>query len=101
MSRSIAVIARLTPRPEARTVLRGLLDGMIHQSRLEDGCRSYDLYESADGGELVLFERYRSRNALDEHRRSAHYLRYRAQVAELLTQPVAVTELAPLDEASA
>ncbi|KCB06382.1 putative quinol monooxygenase, partial [Mycobacterium tuberculosis] len=54
-----------------------------------------------DGGELVLFERYRSRIALDEHRGSPHYLNYRAQVGELLTRPVAVTVLAPLDEASA
>jgi quinol monooxygenase YgiN len=47
----------------------------------------------------VLFERYRSRSALQEHRRSTHYQNYRAQLNELLAKPVAVTELAVLDEA--
>lgn len=101
MTSPVAVIARFMPRPDARSALRALLDAMITPTRAEDGCRSYDLYESADGGELVLFERYRSRVALDEHRGSPHYLNYRAQVGELLTRPVAVTVLAPLDEASA
>lgn len=101
MTSPVAVIARFMPRPQARSALRALLDAMITATRAEDGCRSYDLYESADGGELVVFERYRSRIALDEHRSSPHYLNYRAKVSELLTRPIAVTVLAPLDEASA
>lgn len=55
MTSPVAVIARFMPRPDARSALRALLDAMITPTRAEDGCRSYDLYESADGGELVLF----------------------------------------------
>lgn len=54
MTSPVAVIARFMPRPDARSALRALLDAMITPTRAEDGCRSYDLYESADGGELVL-----------------------------------------------
>jgi quinol monooxygenase YgiN len=99
MSPSIAVIARFTPLPESREALHTLLEGMTAPTRAEDGCRTYDLYESVDGGDFVLFERYRSRSALEEHRGSTHYQNYRAQLGGLLAQPVAVTELAVLDEA--
>lgn len=71
---------------------------MTTPTREEDGCRSYDLYESVDG-DFVLFERYRSRSALEDHRGSTHYQNYRAQLSPLLAKPVAVTELAVLDEA--
>ena len=99
MSPSFAVIARFTPRPESREALHTLLDGMTTPTRAEDGCRTYDLYESVDGGDFVLFERYRSRSALEEHRRSTHYVNYRAQLSGLLTTPVVVTELDVLNEA--
>lgn len=99
MSPSIAVIARFTPRPESREALQTLLEGMITPTRAEHGCRSYDLYESVEGGDFVLLERYRSRSALEEHRGSTHYRNYRAQLTRLLAKPVAVTELAVLDEA--
>jgi quinol monooxygenase YgiN len=99
MSPSIAVIAWFTPRPESREALHTLLGGMTTPTRAEHGCRTYDLYESVDGGDFVLFERYRSRGALEEHRGSTHYQNYRAHLSELLAKPVAVTELAVLDEA--
>ena len=98
MSPSIAVIARFTPRPESREALHALLEGMTTPTRAEPGCRSYDLYESVDGGDFVLFERYRSRSALEEHRGSTHYQNYRAQLGGLLTKPIEVTVLDALDE---
>ena len=99
MSPSIAVIARFTPRPGSREALRDLLKTMIAPTRAEDGCRTYDLYESADDSGFVLFERYRSRRALDAHRASSHYVGYRAQVVELLEQPIEVSVLDVVDEA--
>lgn len=100
MSSPIAVIARFTPRPESVCALRALLVGMTTPTRAEEGCRTYDLYESDAGSELVLFERYLSRSALEEHWRSAHYRRYREQLPALLSRPVTVTVLSPVDEAA-
>ena len=100
MSPSIAVIARFAPMPESREALRTLLEGMTTPTRAERGCRSYDLYESVDGGDFVLFERYLSGSALEEHRASTHYQNYRAQLNGLLAKPVDVTVLDALDEAS-
>lgn len=55
MTSPVAVIARFMPRPDARSALRALLDAMITPTRAEDGCRSYDLYESADGRRAGAF----------------------------------------------
>ncbi|HTQ22589.1 putative quinol monooxygenase [Mycobacterium sp.] len=98
MSPSIAVIARFTPHPESRAALRTLLQGMTTPTRAEDGCRTYDVYQSSDDGDLVLFERYRDRDALEEHRRSTHYVNYRARLSGLLTNPVEVSVLDVVDE---
>nr|WP_246540879.1 putative quinol monooxygenase [Mycobacterium spongiae] len=100
LSSSIAVIARFMPRPASWDAVRNLLEGMTTSTRAEAGCRAYDLYEDPDSGELVLLERYSSRAALDEHLDSAHYRTYRERLAGLLTWPVDVTVLAPLNEAS-
>lgn len=99
MSPSIAVIARFTPQPQSRDALRTLLQGMTTPTRAEAGCRTYDLYEGADG-DFVLFERYRDRTALDEHRLATHYVTYRAKLNGILVKPVEVTVLDALDEAS-
>lgn len=99
MSPSIAVIARFTPRLQSREALRTLLQGMTTPTRAEAGCRTYDLYENADEGDFVLFERYRSRGALAEHRRSTHYVNYRARLNGFLTKPVEVIVLEVIDEA--
>lgn len=100
MSPSIAVIARFMPRPGSRAALRDMLETMLTPTRAEEGCRTYDLYESADDSGFVLFERYRSRGALDAHRASPHYVDYRAKVTELLAQPIKVDVLFAIDEAA-
>ena len=98
MSHPVGVIARFAPFTEKRSDLQALLEGMVAPVRSEAGCRSYNLYEAADG-DLVLIERYDDQAALEHHRTTEHYLSYRAQVSPLLASPVSVTVLAPLDEA--
>jgi quinol monooxygenase YgiN len=99
MSHPVGVIARFAPRPEKRSDLQALLEGMLAPARSEPGCRSYDLYEAAADGDLVLVERYDDQAALEHHRTTEHYLNYRAQLSPLLASPISVTVLAPLDEA--
>jgi quinol monooxygenase YgiN len=98
VSHPVGVIARFAPLPEKRSDLQALLEGMVAPVRSEPGCRSYNLYEAADG-DLVLIERYDDQAALEHHRTTEHYLNYRAQLSPLLASPISVTVLAPLDEA--
>ena len=99
MSHPVGVIARFAPHPEKRSDLQALLEGMVAPTRSEAGCRSYNLYQVSDGGDLVLIERYDDQAALEHHRTTGHYLNYRAQLSPLLARPISVTVLSPVDEA--
>ena len=94
----VVVLATFRSPPGRAAELKETLQTVQASSRAEPGCEVYDMFESVDGPDsYVLFERYRSPAALEAHRDSDHYRAYRAQVPELLAQPVAVTVLRPLD----
>jgi quinol monooxygenase YgiN len=99
VSHPVGVIARFAPLREKRSELQALLKNMVSPTRSEAGCRSYNLYEVPDGGDLVLIERYDDQAALEHHRKTEHYLNYRAQLSPVLASPISVTVLAPVDEA--
>lgn len=61
---------------DVRLVLCVFLDVMIILIWVEDGCCSYDFYESVDGGELVFFEWYCSCIVFDEYCGLLYYLNY-------------------------
>lgn len=92
----VVVLATFRSRPGRAADLKETLQAVQASSRAEPGCELYDMFESRQGS-YVLFERYRSRDALEAHRGSDHYRAYRARVPELLEQPVAVTVLRPVD----
>lgn len=78
--------------------LQELLSWMVGNTRAEPGCERYDLYrqQGADGT-FHLFERYRSAEALDEHRAAPYYLEYRQRVTDLIEGSVDVALLEPID----
>jgi quinol monooxygenase YgiN len=94
----VTVIARFTPTPESAGRLQGLLEGMVTPTRAEAGCHFYNLFATqGDDAEFVLLECYEDSSALEAHRASAHYENYRAQLPDLLSRPISVTVLAPVD----
>jgi quinol monooxygenase YgiN len=95
---AVSVFASFRPREGRAGDLRTLLTWMVEQTRAESGCERYDLYEEREaGGTLHLFERYRSREALETHRAADHYVEYRRRVADLLEEPIGVIVLDPID----
>ncbi|MET0455709.1 MAG: putative quinol monooxygenase [Mycobacterium sp.] len=99
MSQPVVVIARFSAHPDRTAALRELLEGMVGPTRAEPGCDRYDLYEVTDGGALILVERYQDQQALQHHRSTDHYINYRAHLDDLLSSPISVSVLNPLDEA--
>ena len=94
----VSVFASFRPRAGSEDALRSLLTWMVERTRAEPGCERYDLFEEREaGGALHLFERYRSPEALEAHRATAHYVEYRRQVADLLEEPIGVIVLEPID----
>lgn len=93
------VFATFRPRPDRVDDLMARLEDMLVHTRQEPGCGMYDLYRSGDDDTPLyhLFERYDDATALDAHRESDYYTRYRAGIEELLTEPIEVAVLSEVD----
>ncbi len=79
--------------------MEAILRGMVVSTRREPGCLQYDLYRTGAAGTAAfcLIERYADQAAIESHRETPHYKSYRANIAELLAQPIEVTRLEALD----
>lgn len=59
---------------------------LIEATRLEPGCRSYDLHRDLDDDtQFVLIEEWESQEHLDAHTRTAHFRRLVAELENLET----------------
>ena len=95
---TLHVYASLLPKPEHAGDIAAALGPLITASRAEPGNRRYDLFGAADGTPgFHLIEVYADHDALEAHRRSAHYQAYRAAAAAWLVEPPRVTVLVALD----
>jgi (4S)-4-hydroxy-5-phosphonooxypentane-2,3-dione isomerase len=57
-------------------------------SRQEPGVHAFDvLQDEADPAHVVLSEVYADQEAVDAHKRTAHYARWRDAVAPMMAQP--------------
>lgn len=94
----VIVFASFIPKAGKDRELERVLRGMTAPTRQEAGCEIYDLYKTAETPtSFHLFERYKSRAALDAHRAAEYYKAYRAAVPELLAEPIKVFVLEGLD----
>ena len=95
------VFVRFFPKEGSFDRVKAILENMVINSRTEPGCLVYDLYEAKTpegaGGVLCLVERYKDDDALLAHRAADYYKEYRATIMDLLSQPIEVNILAPID----
>jgi quinol monooxygenase YgiN len=95
------VFVRFFPKPGQEARVESILRGMVAQTRCEPGCLRYDLYQSkstAGARTFCLLERYTDATAQQAHRETSHYKDYRANIMDLLDQPIEVNLLDALDE---
>ena len=70
----ITVVATIFAAEGKEDLIRDVLQRLIPPTREEEGCIEYDLYENADvQGEFTFFEKWTSREALDEHLKTEHF----------------------------
>lgn len=95
----VVVFATFRPEPGKHETLLSLLEGMVVHTRAEPGNERYDLYVAGAGDDRTfhLFERYTSSDALEAHRQADYYKAYRAELPDLLKEPVEVLVLTALD----
>lgn len=92
----LQVVATIPAKPEAADQLRAALTTLVEKTREEDGCISYDLFESASApGVFVTVERWSGQDALDAHMKSAHIAEAFAAADGALAGDVAIHPLVP------
>jgi quinol monooxygenase YgiN len=89
----VRVIARSVARKGKEDKLRALLKGMLVPTRGEQGCKSYELYESDSTGRFYFVETWESQAALDKHIATPHFRHLEQTIGELLEGPFEVNIL--------
>jgi autoinducer 2-degrading protein len=84
-----ALVVPLRVKPEMRErFLAAALDDSTCSVRDEPGCVRFDvLQDSSDPNRFFFYEVYRDEAAVEAHRASEHYARWRAVAAEVLAEP--------------
>lgn len=92
------VVSTIPAKPETEDAIRATLQALAAESRNEEGCLSYDLYESASTpGMFVTMERWTGRDALELHMTSPHVAEAFGAVEGALTGEVAIHPLTPVE----
>lgn len=88
MEAPLVLVVRAVVKPGCETAFReATLDNARHSLR-EPGVVRFDVVQSAtNAAEFLLLEAYRSKGAVEAHRASAHYLRWRDAVEPLMAEP--------------
>jgi quinol monooxygenase YgiN len=89
----VRVIARSVARKGKEEELRALLQGMLVPTRAEQGCKSYELYESDSTGRFYFDETWESEAALDKHTATLHFKHLQQAIGELVEEPFEVNIL--------
>ena len=93
--RPVMVFASFTPREGQTDAVASILRRMRTATRREPGNEQYDLFRagSEDRPTFHLIERYANSDALEAHRATDHYKGYRAEIPDLLDEPIGVIVL--------
>lgn len=82
----VRVIARFVARKGKEDQLRALLQGMLAPTRVEPGCKLYELYESNSTGRFYFYETWESQAALDQHAATPHFKQLEQTVGDLVRE---------------
>jgi quinol monooxygenase YgiN len=87
MSAPCTVFVRLTPLPGKRAFARALILELIPEIRALDGCEDYRLFDAVDG-DLMLYERFTTREHWQSHFGAPAIIRLKAELADAVVLPV-------------
>jgi quinol monooxygenase YgiN len=91
------VVAVITAKPGQEATVRDALDALVAPTRAEEGCLSYELFESqADPTTFITIELWRSQDDLDAHTKSPHLAAALESAGGALGAAPAIHPLAPV-----
>ncbi|MDR0237990.1 putative quinol monooxygenase [Acinetobacter sp.] len=85
MYQEIRVLAKIAVEPEHVEKVIHAFKPLISHTRKEFGCLQYDLHQEIhDPATLVVFERWKTEIALEEHLKTDHFIAFFNEVSELI-----------------
>ncbi len=93
----LPVVATIPVKPERVDEFRGALAALAEASRGDEGCLSYDVYESAAvPGVFVTVERWTGQDALDAHMQTPHIAAAMQAADGALSGDISIHPLVPV-----
>ena len=93
----IANVATLKAFPGKSEMLGNALTQLLAPTRLEDGCRAYEVHRSSrDHDVWMVYERWISEGAADAHLKQPHVQIFLTRLPELVCGPIDVQSYAPV-----
>jgi quinol monooxygenase YgiN len=93
----VRVIARAEARDGKAKELKALLSKMVMPTRLETGCRYYELFQSDKPGVFFFNELWNSDADLKAHTKSAHFIEQFGKAKDLMKSPLEVHFLSEVE----
>ena len=95
----IVIIGSFRVPPSMIEIVRPVMETMIRASRAEDGCIEYSYaLDVLDEGLVRVSEKWRDRDALEAHFRTAHIAEWRAQISALAMSERELTAYETVDD---
>lgn len=92
MGKKVTVLARFRARKGMEDQLKQAIMACVAPTRAEAGCINYDLHQRADNpGELILYENWVSKQALDEHLEMPYLKELKAKADDLCAEPLEIS----------
>lgn len=92
MDKKVTVLARFRARKGMEEQLKQAIMACVAPTRAEAGCINYDLHQRADNpGELILYENWVSKQALDEHLEMPYLKELKAKADDLCAEPLEIS----------
>ncbi|HEX9024154.1 MAG TPA: putative quinol monooxygenase [Geobacteraceae bacterium] len=90
--KKVTVLARFKAKTGKENELEQAIMACVAPTRAEAGCINYDLHH-LDGkrGDLILYENWVSKKALDEHLEMPYLRELKAKAGELCAEPIEIT----------
>jgi quinol monooxygenase YgiN len=84
----IKVVAKSEIKENQIETYKGLARELIHETRKEQGCIDYELFQDIEHHNICTFiEAWEDKDALDRHMKSAHFERIVPRMAQLKENP--------------
>lgn len=96
MSDKVAVLARITVRPDAVEDAEAALRSLVEATEQEDGTALYVLHREGDSGSFWFYELYADAAALDLHGQSPALAEAFSELGALLAEPPELHMMRPL-----